>query len=98
MLITHWSISLSKKKKKSFWNLNEQKTQVEVFGPPDPHSSSKGGSFKFDKQIKAVNKAVDKQIRASFFKLRFLTNAKPFLFFAGFEKAFHVFILSRVDT
>lgn len=49
-------------------NLNEHKTQVVVFGPPDPHSYSKGESFMFDKKIKAV-------VRASFFKLRFWGSA-----------------------
>ncbi len=48
------------------------------------------GQKKFDRQINSV-------VKSSFFQLRLLSKAKPFLSFKNLEKVIHAFITSKLD-
>lgn len=87
----------------NFLNLNENKTEVIVFGKPKhidlgvpPSSCVKNlgvmidSSFKLDKQISAV-------VKASFFQLRLIAKVKSYLPSDQLEKLIHVFISARLD-
>ncbi len=95
----------------NFLNFNEEKTEMIVFKPSDSMTAAKpnlGGlsscvkhyvknlgvvfdeHLKFDRQINSV-------VKSSFFQLRLLSKAKPFLSFKNLEKVIHDFITSKLD-
>lgn len=95
----------------NFLNLNENKTEVIMFGRPNTLVDCAGAlgplashnhpvvknlgvfldsSFRFEKQVSSV-------VRASFFQLRLLAKAKPYLPLKGLETAIHALITSRLD-
>lgn len=95
----------------NLFELNDQKTEILIFGPCDLFSSptSDLGPQGNHNKPSVTNLSVilhnsltlEKQIKAvvkaSFLQLRVLTRVKPILSFFDFEKMIHAFISSQLD-
>lgn len=95
----------------NFLKLNENKTEIVLFGRPDlvqvlanslgPLAPNIGSQVRNLGVIIDGALRLDKQVRsvvkASFFQLRLLAKVKPYLRRADLEKVIHAFISSRLD-
>ena len=95
----------------NFLKLNENKTEIILFGHPDlvqvlasslgplaPYISSQARNLGviIDGAFK-LDKQISSVVKASFFQLRLLAKVKPYLRRADLEKVMHAFISSRLD-
>ena len=95
----------------NFLNLNENKTEIVMFGRPDllnkfagslgplaahNHSSAKSLGVLFDSSFK-FDKQISSVVKSSFFQLRVLPKVKGYLSTKDFERIIHAFITSRLD-
>jgi len=96
---------------KNFLMLNEDKTEVIVFGhqnkpadtildssPLTPYTklTVRDSGFLIDNNLK-MDKQINSVVRACFYNLRLLAKIKPFLSNKDFERVIHTFIFSRLD-
>ena len=95
----------------NFLQLNESKTEILLFGPPQsiPFLHSQLGNLSqnvksvarnlgvmFDSSL-SFNHQVTKVIQSCFFQLRNIAKIKSFLSYSDLEKVIHAFIYSRLD-
>uniref|UniRef100_A0A3B3SDN5 Reverse transcriptase domain-containing protein n=1 Tax=Paramormyrops kingsleyae TaxID=1676925 RepID=A0A3B3SDN5_9TELE len=95
----------------NFLCLNENKTEIIVFGRPGDLSGCVDGlgnlgwyvrpfirnlGVIFDSDLK-FEKQISSVVKASFFQLRLLAKVKPYLPSKAFESAIHAFITTRLD-
>ena len=95
----------------NFLKLNENKTEVVLFGRPDlvqvlasslgplaPYirSHARNLGFIIDGAFN-LDKQVSAVVKSSFFQLRLLAKVKPYLSRKDLEKVIHAFITSRLD-
>ncbi len=95
----------------TFLCLNENKTEIVVFGCPGDLSAcvdalghlelyvqpfTRNSGVIFDSAFK-FEKQISSVVKASFFQLRLLAKVKPYLPHKEFESVIHAFITSRLD-
>ncbi len=95
----------------NFLQLNKDKSEIILFGPPDNINLLSSGlgnlstlikphvknlGVTFDSELK-FDKQVNSVVKTSFFQLRIISKIKSFLTFSDLEKVIHAFITTRLD-